>query len=190
MIPCVSGCSAIPPPAGAAGGYSVVLFSWAQTDQAAALSATASLPAGPERDGGLGEVLAHWAARPVRGSIRQSASAWCHRPGIAHDHGEGSGEVRSHHDGTQARNPRCGAARTNRLRGRQVLGRTRSCRRIRLGASSRSFARGFRDCEHPEHSLRNVRRSRHGDRPDSPFSAAMREKPDATPAWVRALPPV
>ena len=38
-------------------------FSWAQTDRAAALVSASSLPAGTERDGALAEILARWAAR-------------------------------------------------------------------------------------------------------------------------------
>jgi hypothetical protein len=177
-------------PAGEARQKVVVsfFFSWAQTDRAAALSAAASLPPGPERDGGLAEVLARWAGSHPAAAFEQAQALGLTAPALLAIMAKEA-----------AKSDPAATARWLETQDATLLSQLGTvvakfwARQDPAAAFAWAEAQGVSLMDGSAVNARKIDFSTFAGHAmemgmDSPFSAAMREKPDATLAWVCALP--
>ena len=162
-------------------------FVWAQGDRAAALAAATSLPPGPEREGGLGEILARWAGRKPAEAFAKAEALGIVEPAIlAIMAKEGA---RSDPLATARWLEKQDAALLPQIGGVVVKF---WAEKNPAAAFDWALAHGISPLDEAAPGARNFSKALtigHGsEMSGNPFTSALREKPDETLAWVRALP--
>ncbi len=162
-------------------------FSWAQGDRDAALAAAASLPPGPEREGGLGEILARWASRKPAEAFAKAQELGIVEPAIlavVAKEGATSDPI-----ATARWLEKQDAALLPQLGGVVV---DFWAKQNPAAAFEWALAHGISPLDPAAPAARDLLKTMtlgHSmELGRDPFTSALREKPDATLAWARALP--
>ncbi len=164
-----------------------LFFSWAQTDRTAALAAAAALPPGLEREGGLGEILARWAGRHPAEAFAKAEALGIVEPAILTIMAKEG-----------ARSDPITTARWLEKQDAVLLPQIGGvvvkfwAEKNPSAAFDWALAHGISPLDPAAPNARNLSKTMtfgHSmELGGDPFTSALREKPDETLAWVRALP--
>jgi hypothetical protein len=163
-------------------------FTWAQMDRAAALTGASSLPPGTERNGALAEILARWAAREPAAAFTNAQSFGINDPAVL---GVMAKEAAKSHPVATADWLRTQDA--SLIAGVGPVVATFWAEDDPAAAFTWALEHGVSLTDPTSRNARNIPGDMFAGHAAelsgrSPFSAALREKPAETLAWVKSLP--